>query len=260
MKKALAFLSVAVLTGCANPYAQFYTELMPEPFPSSVEPLIGDPVVIAGTDIDKDEVRMLEDGYLPVGYSSFTAGDATEIQAIQQARAVNASRVILYSEYQSTQTGVAPLTMPTTNYSTTNYSGNVYGGGNYATYSGTGTTTTYGQQTAYIPYSVDTYEYFASYWARNTKFRLGIHAVDLDADARAMIRSNIGVKVNAVVKKSPAFYAEIFRGDIIKTIAGEALADTKDLLEAIDRNAGKEVKIEILRDGKLIEKKVKLSS
>ncbi|MCY1559990.1 hypothetical protein D9M68_970790 [compost metagenome] len=67
------------------------------------------------------------------------------------------------------------------------------------------------------------------------------------------------MKVTAVVKKSPAFYAEIFRGDILKTIAGEALADTKDFIAVVGRNAGKEVKIEILRNGKLIEKEVKLA-
>lgn len=259
MKTVLGLLSCMVLTGCANPYTQFYTELMPEPYPPGVEPLVGEPEVIAGSDIGKDEVRMHEDGYLLVGYSGFTASDATDAQAAQQARMVNASKVIVYSEYQSTKTGVAPLTLPTTNYSTTNYSGNVYGGGSYATYNGTGTTTTYGQQTTYIPYSVDTYEHFASYWSKNTKFRLGVYVDDLSADERALIQSNTGVKVTAVVKKTPAFYAEIFRGDILKTIAGKVLADTEDLPVVVDRNLGKEVKIEILRNGKLIEKSVQLA-
>lgn len=62
-----------------------------------------------------------------------------------------------------------------------------------------------------------------------------------------------------MVKKTPAFYAEIFRGDILKTIAGKVLADTEDLLVVVDRNLGKEVKIEILRNGKLIEKSVQLT-
>lgn len=42
-------------------------------------------------------------------------------------------------------------------------------------------------------------------------------------------------------------------------IAGLILADTEDLLVVVDRNLGKEVKIEILRNGKLIEKSVQLT-
>ncbi|BBT14790.1 hypothetical protein WP8S17C03_08390 [Metapseudomonas otitidis] len=259
MKKITLSLALLLLAGCVNPYTYYYTSYISDPLPPDLEISNSEPEIIKGSDIEQDQVRMLEEGFIPLGQSHFISDSASSAQAIEQAKKIKASKVLLYQEYEGTQSGVLPLTTPTINNSTTQHNGNIRGNGGYANYSGTSTTTTYGQQTTYIPYSIENYKYLATYWIRRTYFRLGAHSLELSADERAAIMSNIGVKVVAVVKKSPAFYADIFRGDIIKSIAGRKITSIEDMVAALDESSGKDIDIEILRNGVLIVKKVRIS-
>jgi C-terminal processing protease CtpA/Prc len=61
-----------------------------------------------------------------------------------------------------------------------------------------------------------------------------------------------------VTKDSPAFDADILRGDVIKNI-GDVLITNIDLAnKTIDKYQGQEVDVLIFRDDKEIHKKVKL--
>jgi hypothetical protein len=62
-----------------------------------VIPNSGAPRVFRGTDFDADDVGYLEDGYVPIGYSDFYGDDADESAALEQAKRLNASFVVLYS-------------------------------------------------------------------------------------------------------------------------------------------------------------------
>lgn len=101
---------------------------------------------------------------------------------------VHAATILLYSKYTNTLSGVMPITLPDTttiqtNASATghsigvgNYSGMIYGSDINAMYSGrsntnsssyvsgSATTTITGNKTTYVPYNVNRYDYFASYW------------------------------------------------------------------------------------------------
>ncbi len=57
----------------------------------------GEPRLVQGTDPKSDNERMLEDGYSPVGYSLFSAGEVDKKQAVEQAKAVHAEVVIVYA-------------------------------------------------------------------------------------------------------------------------------------------------------------------
>jgi len=260
MKKITAYLAVLFLAGCANPYAEFYTDRTGGKFPDDFEALSGVPELISGSDQGKDYELMTEEGYGLVGYSSFNAADVNSKKALAMAKKVNASKVLIYSKYTNTVSGSTPLTLPDTQTSTTNINGNVYSNGGYSSYNGTGTTTTYGTKTTYIPYSVNRYEYFASYWAKIKKFRLGAFVKDLDANTRAQTQSNKGVIVTAVVKRTPAFDSDIFKGDIFKKIGDVEISEGSDFMKAIDKYEGKNTKILIYRNGSLIEKNVAIKS
>ena len=54
-----------------------------------------------------------------------------------------------------------------------------------------------------------------------------MHVNDLTDDLRKQLGSNRGVVVNVVVKGSPAFNADIMRGDIITQINKEIVSDVQ---------------------------------
>jgi len=94
--------------------------------------------------------------------------------------------------------------------------GSAYGYGGYASYSGTAYTTTYGSKTTYIPYTVHRSDYLATYWIKMKPPIFGTHIKDLTPEIRQQIGSNKGMLVYAVIKGSPAFEADILKGDVLK--------------------------------------------
>jgi hypothetical protein len=210
--------------------------------------------------LQSDIEKMEEDGYLPLGESSFNGGrNVDPNDAIEQARNIHAEVILFYAEYESTKTGVMPWQSQDRQSSTTTYSGDVYGSRGYGSYNGTANTTTYGTRTTYIPYSVDRYNYGATYWAKGTPPVLGLIVKDLTPEVRQKNGKNIGVDVQIVIKNSPAFRADIFKGDILKKINNVELYEGKDFHEGIKKFAGQKVVIELLRDGKEIRKSIQLN-
>ena len=165
MRAVLSLLMLG-LAACANPFVQFYQDRTDgtDLTKSSVVVLpTGEPKMFQGADKETDYQRMLENGYNLVGFSSFNGADVNVDGALAQAKAVHSEIVLIYSKHTDTRSGVLPLTLPDTQTSTTTLSGSGFGSGGYRSFSGTANTTTYGTQTTYIPYSVDRYDYFASY-------------------------------------------------------------------------------------------------
>jgi S1-C subfamily serine protease len=259
--RIFALLSLAFVGGCANPFTQFYTDTTGGvDITQSEMVVLADqaPQIYAGGDIETDRETMLQNGYAIVGYSSFNAANATETQLRAQAEKVNAEIVVYYSEYTNTVSGSVPLTLPTTQTSTTNMQGTAYGSGGYATMTGTATTTTTGSRTTYIPYSTDRYDFAATYWVKLKPMSLGVYFEDLTTETRQRIGSNKGVFITTVVNDSPAFMADIFPGDIVRTMNGRKVISQQDFSEKIAASAGKRVELGLLRDDELITKVVQL--
>lgn len=261
MKRTILLLVVLVLTGCANPFVKFYQDKtggIDLTKASNVVLSTGEPKSFQGSNPETDSQRMLEDGYSLIGVSSFNGGNINMSDSLTQAKAIHAEIVLIYSKYTGTRSGVVPLTLPDTRTSTTTLSGSAFGSGGYGNFYGTANTTTYGTQTTYIPYNVDRHDYLATYWIKLKPPILGVFTLDLTPEIRKSISSNKGALVNAVIKNSPAFRADIFKGDILRKINETEIYDAKSFQNMIGNFAGQRVVVEILRDGKEIQKEIQL--
>jgi C-terminal processing protease CtpA/Prc len=251
-----------LLSGCAaNPFRQFYTDKTGGEDVTTSRKVVridGAPTVEMGTTPEEDSQRMSEDGYILVGFSSFLAPSGQEQKALDQAKNVHAALVLVYSKYKDTISGMTPMTTPTTQTSHTDAQATAYGSGGVVNAYGTATTTTYGTETTYIPYSVNRSTYFASYWvkANLSYFKLGCLVKDLDDEQRRSISSNKGVLVTTVIKGTPAFQSDLLKGDIIRKIGGEEVFGVQRFHELTNKHAGQPTKIEYIRNGKTREKTI----
>ncbi len=248
----IAFPASAVLllllTACANPYSQFYNDqrggrsLGEFPITDRYE---GEPQIYSTSDQERDGQSLREKGYVLIGSSSFNSGAVDFKQAVRHAKKVGAALILIQSQYTDTVTV------------TSHHSGNVHGSGGYGSYSGTSTTTLPGESATHqIPYSVDLYDYNATFWAKSKPHSLGVHANDLTDDMRREIGSNRGVVVKVVVTGSPAFRADIMSGDIITKINDEVISDAQGFDATIARYAGQKVVLHTYRGG--LEREVPL--
>jgi len=254
----LALLSTAfTITGCTNPYSQYYTDLTggQNVFESPKVILPTEkPKLIYGTNREIDEKKMLEDGYLPLGFSSFNAGEINQKEALKHAKKIHASTVIVYYNYTGTVSGVMPINMPNTQ--TSYHSGSIYGAGGYANYSGT--STTYGTTTTYMPYNINRYDFYASFWIKATPMKLGIIWQDLSEELRQKLGSNKGVYVWIVVKDSPAFNSDILSGDVLRRVNEQEIIDSNHFQKLLDNASDPAAEFEIFRNGETIIKRVQL--
>lgn len=262
IKKLLVLGTIALLIqGCAAPFSKFYYDRTGGVDITKAPTVLisdGEPKLFRGNQEKEDSLKMLEDGYAMVGYSSFNAGNVDENGAISQARKVHASVVIIYSKYTNTVSGAMPLILPDTKTSSTSLYGNAYGSGGYATYSGTAYTTTYGTKTTYIPYTVHRSDYLATYWIKMKPPIFGTHIRDLTPEIKQQIGSNKGILIYAVIKGSPAFDADILKGDVLRKIGDVLVFDMDSFQGALAKYKGRETDVVIVREGKELHKTIKL--
>jgi membrane-associated protease RseP (regulator of RpoE activity) len=261
MKKLLLIFLGLLATSCAKPYEQYYTATTKGiDISKFVDVTRTEPKLMIGNDVKSDSIQMAENGYACLGYSSFQGRKINESQAIEQAKKVNASIVLVYSKYLDTLSGYSPLILPDYKTSVTNVTASAYGSSGYATGYGAGTTTTYGTQTTYVPYHIDRFDQGATYWAKK-KYPpvLGVRGSEIPPELRQKIGSNKGLLVFVVEKQSPAYRADIVNGDIVKKINNTEIYDESTLESALRLNAEKKVSILLIRDGKEIIKEVVLN-
>lgn len=259
MKNLLLIALGLLAISCAKPYTQYYTDTTKgRDITKYIEVSTTEPKFMRGNNVESDALQMVENGYVLLGYSSFHGRKINENQAIEQAKKVNASMVIVYSKYLDTISGYTPLILPDTKTSLTNVTTSVYGSSGYATGYGSGTTTSYGTKTMYMPYNIDRFDQKATYWAKRKITVFGAFGPELTPELRQKIGSNKGILVAAVVKQSPAYHAEIINGDILKKINNIEI-DSSNYEFTLKQNAGKKVTIILIRDGKELTKEVMLN-
>ena len=116
-------LGLVLLTGCAeNPYATTY-----RPSSSSVlqsvaqrreQPSPTTPELVKGTDPKHDWATVCSDGYVVIGQSKISGPNASDAQAIAQAKTVGADRVLVYRGLGSTEHDAASGAQPAGNDTT----------------------------------------------------------------------------------------------------------------------------------------------
>ena len=106
--------SLILLAGCAdNPYAKTYQPSSATVLQSVAQrreqPDRNTPVLVKGTDPRKDWAALCAEGYVVIGRSKLRGGPTgSDADAIAQAKAVGADRVLLYREPDSTGRDAGP--------------------------------------------------------------------------------------------------------------------------------------------------------
>ena len=112
MRNLICFVTASLfLTGCViNNYEKYYVDqaIVNKINTALATDHIGEPEISAGSSDKKaDALRLYEDGYSMVGYSSFHAvSGATREGVVAQAKKVRAARVLTYQKYMATQKGL----------------------------------------------------------------------------------------------------------------------------------------------------------
>jgi S1-C subfamily serine protease len=234
ISRTIVLCATILVSGCANGYQKFYSSVQPGSSGIQTLAFTGEPRLVPGSKDDATTVQaMFGDGYGLVGVSNFIGPSEDTSGALVQAKKIGAAVVAISSQYQNTVSGDIPLTTPTTN---TSYSaGTVNTVGSYGSASGTysGTTTTYGSQTTYIPYSVDRYVQKALYFAPLERRGIGVFFVLLKDEERQVLGTNKAVKIVSVRKNSPAFSSDLVPGDYLLSVNGQVVFDVPSATAAL---------------------------
>jgi len=223
---------------------------------------------VYGTDNFERDIRALRaKKYVALGYSSFN-GDYEDIKNAQaQAKRVGATIVLVNSKYTNTQTTTSTLFLPdnkttyhsgsTNAYSTYNNNYGGYGNVNTnTTYSGI--STTYGTKAVPITSHQRRFDQTAVYMIKiNQKMRIGAYLQDLTPEMRSQHERNTGAFVDIVFEDSAAFYSNILPGDVVISIDGDLVKNTKHAQELMAKvpSTATSSKLEIIRKGqkKIVE-------
>jgi len=254
------------LFGCASGYKEFYTPAQGTTPESIASMRAGRPSAVPI--VDRAQPSKSQDildayakrGYIMIGNSNFNSGrPESEDSAVRQAQEVGADLVlILNPKYTGTITSSIPITTPT---STTSYStgtATAYGSRGPVTAYGSGTTTTYGTTTNYIPMTVHRSDYGAWYFVK-LGIILGTGTRDLNDSERQELQTNKGAVVHTVMDGSPAFNADVLVGDVVASFDGVSVTNAKTLSDLLVERRGKQVTLSLLRRGQRIEKSIQLN-
>jgi len=269
IRKILGAASIALLlNACATSgYVKFYKPA-PGATPEAVLALrLGPPPATPNVERlpSTQEMRSLFDayakrGFASIGESRFNSGfDESDESAIEQGKKLGADLVVLLNpRHTGSTTTSMPLTLPTTTTSLTTSTATVLGAGGPVTAYGTGTTTTFGQQTTYVPVTINRTEYGAVFFVKR-RWALGTVWRDLTDAERQELQSNKGVAVHVVVENSPAFLADILPGDIVLAVNGTPVLGQDAMAGTLKANAGQRVTLSLYRRGQRIDKDVRLN-
>jgi membrane-associated protease RseP (regulator of RpoE activity) len=266
LRNTASLIAISALTACASGYREFYQpnpNLPPERVAViRVAPPTGTPMVERSRPDSAERVMdaYAKRGYIVIGNSMFNSGRAeSESSAVQQGVAVGADLVlILNPTYTGSVTSSVPITTPTTTTSYTNATATAYGRGGPVTAYGSGTTTTYGTQTNYIPITVNRSDYGAVYFIKQ-KFGLGAFFRDLEDSERQRMQTNRGAVARLIVDDTPAFNADILVGDVFIAIDEQPVLNSESLSRMLAERRGKAITLSIVRNGASLKKTVTLN-
>jgi len=248
--------------GCGNPYRKNYLSTLDQwPGKSArLLPLSGEPRLLSSTDVKSDSIAMLENGYLMVGHAAFRGARIDEKQALEQARSVGAAAVMVDKRFVNTVSESIPMNewIPDRIIGTTERVVVTDGSETPKVVQKDSTTVIQGEfRTHYVQQNVDYYDYEATFWAKAAPPAFGVFVRELDDAAKAAIQSNKGVIVKAVVKDSPAFDADLLKGDVLVSLGGEPIRHPQGFFELLRQNKGKTVQVQLMRAG--VKKTLKVS-
>jgi serine protease Do len=274
INSALLLVSIVLISGCTSGYSQYYTDLTQNQinFDQSGFRFLRtgeEPQIQAGNNPEEDDIAMMTEGYVSIGFSSFNGKVESIENAKTQAKKVGATKVLVYSKYTNTVSGAIPVTtyspgqyITTNNYG--NFSANTYGSGGYSSntygnYSGTSSTYIPGSSTTnYVPYNVQRYDQLATYWITKTRWMLGVRDSETPDYIKKELGTNKGIMLRVVIKDTPAYDADLFAGDVVTKLNDDVITNMQHWGKAINTHSGQTVALTIYRDGEYLEKSVAL--
>lgn len=240
---AFAALAMAAQPAWANDWEKFYVAVPQE---GAIDSATAPEVFPSLGDVDKDIEAMFRRGFVPIGYTSFNTSNNKTKDGEKLAAKLHARYIILATKLTSSQSAVLPLMLPNTTTSYTNGTATAYGSGRSAHGTYSGTTTTYGTQTTFIPYTVNRFEKTAVYFKEIPRKGSGLKIRDLNNQEMAAIGTRHALFVQAVRDGSPAYDADIFPADIIIKVNGEP-ADAAHWRPAV--NGSQPMHVQLIRNG-----------
>jgi hypothetical protein len=254
-----------LIAGCASGYSEFYRSV-PGATPEAIAntrsaPPPKSPLLNHDGGNPKSVVEAYaRQGYALIGYSSFNSGRrVSDSDALEQGEKVEADVVVVMNpQYTGSVTSNVPITTPTSTTSYTTGTATVYGPAGVATAYGNATTTTYGTQTSYVPFTVNRFDYGALYFVKR-HYVFGVNYRDPSDDERRALQSNKGVYVTSVITGSPAFRSDILPGDLIVSIDGMQVYGQQGCSELLQQKRGQTITVAIVRAGQELSKSVALA-
>ena len=254
-KLAILALFLGLAAGCANPYHENYLSTLEKRSKEELSRLLppsGPPKLLTSTDMKADSLKMRENGYLLVGRAKFRSSPVDETQALDQAKKIGAEVVLVNHQYVNSATESVPIEqwIPSKQIDHNETTVVDNGSATPTVIQKQSSTVIQGEfQTAYVEQNTDYYDYAATFWAKAKPSLLGVLIKELDDKTKAMIGSNKGVLVRAVIKDSPAFNADILRDDVILSLGTDMVINPDQFFDLIKNHEGQEVPVGIYRAG-----------
>lgn len=105
-------------------------------------------------------------------------------------------------------------------------------------------------------YSIKRYNYFAYILVPMDEnlidyfYRVGILASDLEASDKITTKRNTGAIISTIFYNSPAYFSNLFKGDVITEVNGISITNGSQLLSLLDSyDSSQEIEITYYRDG-----------
>jgi hypothetical protein len=192
-----------------------------------------EPQMFSGTRREEDNIRMLENGYDLMGFSSFEAGEVDAAQALNHGREIQADSILVYMKKAG---GASPASRMEVIKEAVK-KGQSLTEKDMATKPGT-------------------YRYYATFWAKLPPPVLGIHVIKLvpkksgqNEDAAPETGKSAGVRVIAVIHESAAEKGGVLRGDQLLSINQEKVDDAAQLSSLVRKYRGKAIRLQLEREG-----------
>lgn len=192
-----------------------------------------EPQMFSGTRRDEDNIKMLENGYDLMGFSSFEAGEVDAAQALNHGREIQADSILVYMKKAG---GASPASRMEVIKEAVK-KGQSLTEKDMATKPGT-------------------YRYYATYWAKLPPPVLGIHVIKLvpkqsgqPEAAPTETGNTAGVRVIAVIHGSAAEKGGVIRGDQLLSINNEKVDDAAQLSSLVRKYRGNTVHLQLERQG-----------
>lgn len=254
----LGIMSLLLLSACGNPYRANFNSTRdrhPQWLENRLAPKTKTPKLIETDEIQKEGWELAEKGYIMIGFAKFDLPRINPELALAEGKRAGADIVLLQRKFSKSLTETTTITQwPATETTEIRENTGVTGErGTHHINRRVDVTTYRGPETTYVPTQVDYFEHSATYWRKVERPIFGAIVMDLSDEQKQRLQTNRGLVVRTLVTDSPAYQADLLKGDIILKMDGEAVGGVKKFYDDLITRAGKTVLVTLVRNGKEIQ-------